>query len=315
LGFDPLGNWIVHDSPTVLRINRSEELTAEFRPTYADGRTFHLPDGLRAAPDGSLWGSDSFALVRLDGTGIVDHVIGDPPSEVQLGDVGSAFIDHTGRILMADQRTNAVHVFDSQGQHLAVCKLDPKTGPHSASLAVAPDLTIHVGSHKFAPNSVRLGHQFFQGVNLFQPASGKRWEVYESVIRLIAEDGTELKQLTRTPDDRWLGLSEDCAVAADGTLVLSTRGRYHLFSPDGEPVRSLEISAPGGNLALSRSHVFAVSSRYVWRTDLETGAIQRVEHGLEDAEQAWPIPAWREELGELWLANPLAKKVLRYRVK
>jgi hypothetical protein len=317
LGVDSEGNWIVYDSPLVSRITRDAELIADFTPSHADGRTFHSPDGFRAAPDGSLWASDGYALVHLDAKGVVDNILGEPPNVWALGEVDGCIIDHTGRILMSDLRTQSVHVFDAEGKLLAICKLDPEDSTDYGRLTVAPDLSIHVGNRRFAPNGVPLGiDAALGGVHRYQPTDGKRWEIHLDVLHLYGSDGTELKQITHSPDGRWLVSSYECAVGPEGMLVLSGRKRYHLFSPDGEPLRSLQIAPPAAaNLALSTSHVFAVSYEHVWRTSLESGEIQRVKHGVEDAEHTTLVPAWREELRELWLANPIAKKVLRYRVK
>jgi hypothetical protein len=322
LGVDPNGNWVVYDSndsPPVTRVTCDAQVTASFAPAYPDGRTIHAPDGLRVAPDGSLWASDSYALVRLDASGVVDRVLGEPPSEVDLGEVTDCFIDPTGRILMEDLRTHAVHVFDSRGQRLAICKLGTKGERGSGCLAVAPDQSIYVGGRKFAPNGVALGYGPLVGVNLFQPASGRRWAIDNEVLHLFESDGTQLKGISRSPDDRWLYTygTTNCAVGADGTLVLSSRRRLHLFSADGEPLRTLEES-PGGSwakLALSKSYVFAVTPSAVWRTNLETGASAKSALEEVDDEGSTLTPAWREDLGELWLANPVAKKVERYRVK
>ncbi|MCK6447707.1 MAG: hypothetical protein L6Q99_15045 [Planctomycetes bacterium] len=331
LGVDPQGNWIVYDfdgAPPVLRVTHDGKLTASFTPMYAEGREFRPPDGLRAAPDGTLWATDGYALVRLNEQGVVDRVLGDAPSDASLGEVEHAFVDHTGRILLADERTHAIHVFDAQGKPTALCKLDPDDVDEDTEIgciAVAPDNSIHVGPladedhpyRGFAASGAPLGNDFFGGTNHFQPASGRRWEVYWDEVHLHAPDGSELEKHLRTPDDRWLTSSDDSAVTADGTLVVAARGRFHVFGPDGKPRVSLDAPWGAGfaRLALSRSHVFASSGEEVWRTDLSSGAISKAKFGPELTDGAVTVPAWREEARELWIVDCTAKKVLRYRVK
>lgn len=331
LGVDPQGNWIVYDfdgAPPVLRVTHDGKLTASFTPRYAEGREFRPPDGLRAAPDGTLWATDGYALVRLNEQGVVDHVLGDAPSDASLGEVEHAFVDHTGRILLADERTHAIHVFDAQGKPAALCKLDPRDVDEDTEIrciAVAPDLSIHVGPladedhpyRGFAASGAPLGKDFFGGTNRFQPATGRRWEVYWDEVHLHAPDGPELEKHLRTPDDRWLTSSDDSAAAADGTLVVAARGRFHVFAPDGKPRVSLDAPWGAGfaRLALSRTHVFASSGEEVWRTDLASGAIAKAKLGSELTDGAVTVPAWREEARELWIVDCTAKRVLRYRVK
>ncbi len=333
LGVDPDGNWVVCDfngTPPILRVTRDGQLSASFEAAYADGRTFSPPDGIRVAPDGSLWASDGFALVRLDASGVVDRVAGDPPAEWDLGEVELTCIDAGGRILLADKRTHAVHVFDSGGRLLTTCKLDPRALDELTELGwitSGRDGSIHVGVAPigdmdrryfgFDANGVALGSESFTGATLFQRSTGRRWQIHAGKIRLYDPDGALLKETSRSPDDRWLTSSEDCAVAADGTLVVESRESYHVYSPDGEPIRSLPIPADRGfaNLTLSKTHVIAVWGADVWRTELATGKTQHATLELVDPSRSAFVPAWREELGELWLADPATKKVRKYRVK
>jgi hypothetical protein len=184
-------------------------------------------------------------------------------------------------------------------------------------------LSIHVGFvvrdqrryRKFSSHGEPLDGEAFGGV--FQQASGRRWQASQGVVRLYASDGTEQKQILHSPDGRWFDYSRTCAVAMDGTLVVQSRDRYHLFSAEGEPIRSLPIPVRTdyANLALSGSHVFATSVASVWRTDLNSGSIQYARLEAAAGNFALLVPAWREEVGELWLVNPSTKQVLRYRVK
>lgn len=332
LAVDADGNWIVGDlqaSPPILRISRDATLTSSFETKHANGAAFRPWGGVRVAPDGSLWTSDSFALLRLSALGVVDHVAGDPPDDDQLGLVQEAHIDHAGRILLVDARTKAVHIFGSDGRRQAICKLpaeDLDGTTRIGWIAVDRELTIYVGPvadeahryRKFAPDGKPLGACALVGVNLFQPASGRLWQLasYEGTVQLFGPDGVELKQLDKGADGRWLDHCRHSAVAMDGTLVVEARESYHVFSPDGEPLRSLPIPAEAriAILALSGSHVFASGAGKLWRTDLETGAIECAELEVSESSR-FLVPAWREELGELWLADLSAKKVLRYRVK
>jgi sugar lactone lactonase YvrE len=331
LAVDGDGNWIVGDllgSPPILRISREAQLTSSFETKHANGAAFRAGGGVRVAPDGSLWTSDGFALMRLSALGVVDHVAGDPPDDDQLGLVQEAHIDHAGRILLVDARTKAVHIFGSDGRRQAVCKLaaDDLDGTTRIGwIAVDRELSTYVGPvadeehryRKFAPNGKPLGACAYLGVNLFQPATGRRWQLasYEGTVQLFSPEGVQLKRIDKGADGRWLDHCRQSAVAMDGTLVVEARESYHVFSPDGEPLRSLPIPTEVrfAILALSKSYVFASGAGKLWRTDLETGAIRCAELEVNESSR-FLVPAWREELGELWLADLVAKKVFRYRV-
>lgn len=330
LGVTPEGNWIVYDfsgSPSVLRISHEGQSTASFTPHFGDGRPFMPKDGIHVAPDGRMWATDGFSLVRLDDSGAVDAIAGEAPDANSLGQVECAFLDSTGRALLADERTHAVHVFDGEGKRVAVCNLAPEdVGEQSevGCIAVGSDGSVHVGLGDysvskyvvFQASGQRLRSDALAGRSLFEPGKSLRWNFLRDGVRLLDAAGAEKKKLLRGFDNRWLDCADEACLAADGSLAVLSRGRLHVFSGEGEPIASVDaVGVPEYSCsAFADTRVFFAYDKSVWCLDLATHSLRKADFGQELTSSAEAI-AWRTEANELWLLDAQAKKVLRYRVQ
>ncbi len=56
-------------------------------------------------------------IFRFDGDGVADSVVGELPKADTIYEPTDAMLDHLGRLLVFDERTSIVHVFDSEGRH------------------------------------------------------------------------------------------------------------------------------------------------------------------------------------------------------
>jgi hypothetical protein len=345
LGVDGEGNWSVYDfdgEPPVLRISHDGALMAGCTPHFADGR--RLGPWIHLAPDGRLWGSDGYALLRLDADGTVDRIVGELPDANTLGEVECAVIDVRGRIALADQRTHAVHVFDPAGAKTAVCNLPAANVTERTRvgcIAIAPGGSVHVGLSDF-PNvasycvfdtaGVSLRDEAVNGECLFQPDGERRWMLDYGGIRLLdvragtAEPGgaegrgdAATPPIARSPDGRWLYSLDSASVAPDGSLAVTSRDGLHIYSPVGEPVRTLPL--PPGEIrrhtymAFTGTRVFLGHIADLWCVDVPSGAVSRTSIASELSANSWTLPFWRPDIGELWIMDQPAKRVLRYREK
>jgi hypothetical protein len=173
---------------------------------------------------------------------------------------------------------------------------------------------------EFDASGRRIGRVAYGGDDFFQPQSDLRWEVYQDEVHLHDASGAELKKLRRTPQNRWISMARGASCAADGSLVVQSGSALHEFSPQGEPIASVEVPpvAFWRNLAFAknpRALVFTASGAIVWCIDLASGEVLKTRVGAElgdgDATRAF----WSIADRELWILDLTAKKVLRYRVK
>jgi sugar lactone lactonase YvrE len=270
LAADVDGGFVVGDSrgeAPIVRMKSDGTVREELSAKYPDGRTSAQLQNVRVDPDGTLWASDGQAILRLDKNGVADRVLGDPPDPDQLDSAWEAAIDARGRIYTAAARTGAVHVFDSTGKHLHVCRPNPTDFP---SLPVDPKLSVAdtgdvylttFGRSRehlhFSPEGKRLGFERLRvegekadglaGQWLPRPGGAGRWVLGFQKIGLANAKGEVTQTIERGADGNWLDSLTEGAVGPDGSLaVLSSpvfrRGmKLHLYDKAGEPVRPVPL--------------------------------------------------------------------------
>jgi hypothetical protein len=244
------------------------------------------------------------------------------------GEVECSFIDPSGRFLLADKSTHAVHVFGSDCRRLAICRLAPtELGQHESvrSIAVSASGNIHVGFGDYAVSKYavfdssgkRIASEKIDGASVFEPGQALRWNIGRETIGLLDRDGLEKKRIARTPSKKWIDLPGSAGVAADGSLAVIVRNGVHVYSPVGEPVASLDlpIGMEYARVALSDRHIFLAWLGEVWSIELATHKAQRAELGGEFTKGSPSCVAWRADSSELWILDERGKRVLRYRVK
>jgi hypothetical protein len=284
---------------------------------------------VRVAPDGTLWATDGEAIVRLDANGVADRVLGSPPDPDQIDSAWATGIDSRGRIYTAAARTGAVHVFDSTGKHLHVCRPNPTDFPDvpvNPKLSVADTGDIYVTTDRtsqylhFSPDGKRHGFERLRAVTdgdedlagrwLPRPGGTGRWVLGYQKIGLADGKGEVTRTIDRQPNGHWLESLAEGAVAPDGSLAVvsgSSFGRVmklHLYDKAGEPVRtvalppSVHVASPlaydGERIAIwadGRLLLLAASGRPV-------GQFRPPQAGPEKAYWRPFLPVGR---GELWL--------------
>lgn len=262
------GGLLVEDFggvPPLHRLSRELALVASFGVRRADGTVLAEYQGnARSAPDGRLWTTDGHQFLRSDDRGRVDLELGSPEDVRELAEPGFVSIDSTaGRILVCDQRSRAVHVFDGDGKLVTLCRPKPEERDRMRfpmGLAVAPDGHVYVAESeyesaalRFAPDGTSLGLVEMGVGNFVFVPGGSGWiGEREGRVEILDEEGKTRLRLDKRPDGNWFRSIEELAAARDGTLavldgpesegflVIGPRALV-LFNPGGEPKAQLAL--------------------------------------------------------------------------
>lgn len=265
------GGLLVHDfngTPPLHRLKLDGSLRSSLSPHFPDGR---VVDGLtrnaRVAPDGRLWATDGRSLLRMNEQGVVDLQVGTKADTDVLAAPSASTIDVFGRVLVQDQTTGAVHVFDGKGKRLFVCRPDPTDFKD-------PDSVVHLSATRergvlaeagdgfdapyveFASDGTRKRKQSF-GDGLGNPVCSPRSDaVYvgkygEGFVRLGDAKRPEVR-FERAPDGYWLEGSEEPAIGPDGSVAVvsslglggATGGRILVLFESGEPAAGHSVQIP-----------------------------------------------------------------------
>lgn len=331
------GGFIVYDfngDPPFVRMKRDGSTRGVLRPRHADGRAIDAHTGLRTAPDGSLWTSDRHSLVRLRDNGVASRIVGAPPDETSLREISAITGDQRGQLYAVDDRTGAVHVFDSDGAKLRVCKparKDFSGNVGSAHVAAASDGTVFLAMEghgaprylRFAPDGKRTGVERMDVDAITQqwhpqPGTTNLLVLGYHTAFLVDRAGKIVRTIVRRPDRGWLDNPADAAFASDGSFAIlagsserfSREQTVSLFTRDAEPISTFPI--PDGFAQLrgfNGAHVSLSTGEDILIFDRRGAAIQSF---------AGPNPRgqWEHFLTrdgrELWVVEFATRKVDRY---
>ena len=334
---DADGGFIVYDfdgDPPFVRMRPDGRTRGVLRPRHADGRAIDAHTGLRAAPDGSLWTSDRHSFVRLRDDGVASRIVGTPPDEASLGQISAIAGDQRGQLYAVDDRTGAVHVFDSDGAKLRVCKParnDFSGNVGSTHVAAADDGTVFLAMENygaprylhFAPDGKRTGIERLKVDAITQewypqPGTANLLVLGYHAAFLVDRSGKIVRKIERRSDRGWLDRPKDAAFASDGSFAIlagsSERSGHeqtiNFFTRDAEPVSMFPL--PDGFAQLrgfNGTHVTLGTEEDILLYDRGGTAIQRF---------AGPNPRgqWDQFLTrdgrELWVVEFATRKVDRY---
>jgi sugar lactone lactonase YvrE len=255
------GLLIEHGKSPLARIDSDGTVRARLAPKYADARTIDTNEA-RIGPDGKIWATDGYCLVRLSDDGTVDRVVGESPQVNQLGAVSTIAIEPKGQIYAMDRRTGAIHVFDRAGKFRHIC---PAQSNDFGGLAWHPAISFGLNGDvyfgpgneieqekcpyaHFGPHGERLKSVVWKGQScLLQPASGHLISLSYHGAALTNQDGKTIRTLPRRADNCWLASPHVAALAADGSFAILT-DQYeqgpptiNLFSAAGDPIRTIPL--------------------------------------------------------------------------
>jgi sugar lactone lactonase YvrE len=334
LAADVDGGFVVGDfngSPPVVRMKPDGRIRQEFTVKFRDGRTSSSMQHVRVGPDGRMWASDGEAILRLDGSGVVDMVWGASPDPGRMANVAAVRVDSRGRIYAVDARSAAVHVFDPDGTPVYLCRPLPEdfaTGAVSIGLDVTDAGHAYLTSLEregeylhFSPEGKRLGFVRLgkeQGSPaiaehwLHRPDGTGRWVLDYDRIRIVDEAGRLARVIERTPEGLWVQSMRHGCVGPDGSLAAINVYPFseerdlsiHLFDPKGEPIRTVKLSPYKdfiSGLAFDGEYVALGSGNQV-ALATAAGRVLGVFHPKEgpNPKTNW-VPFLRPKQKELWL--------------
>lgn len=341
---DDNGGWILHDfngNPPIYRLDAEGKPKSSFTPKYEDGRTFRIVGEVQRAPDGRLWTSDGAALLRLTDDGIVDRVLGRPPTAESLDRIRCMTVDHRNRIYAVDNRSGVVQMFDAAGVRLGSLRPEPtdfQIQEGLGSITVAGDGSVYVqpttmplgankGYLKFDGEGKRVGFEpaISEEVSdewFCRPGGQERLVLGYSRAFLVDKDGKKTATMERRADRKWLENPRDAAVAADGSFVIvaapsswfgGNSQSVTFFSPDGAASRTIELEGPVFPRVAYNGRTAAVAhDEHVWLFDRQTGAAQSFKVPGTTEEKPWYEVYFSADGTELWLRESTATEIQRY---
>lgn len=334
------GTFVIHDfrgSPPVWRLKNDSSLLDHFDPKFSDGRKVEIRD-IRIGPKDSLWASDGQMLVRFDAKGVVDRALGATPGADAVEEAGAVAFGKGGEVYLASSRGGVVRVFDpSSGNLLRTLKPDPGDFGSNTDvnrLVVDGEGDVYVASWsdpylRLKADGTRAGWETQKLDTIkeqwaFQPGTRRRWVAGYHDLWLVDEAGKVVREIRRQPDRRWIAYPEALGVAPDGSLALCASdgmgtgvegSRLNVYSPAGEPVRTIALSngKPYVRLAFEGRRVVitrpVTSGTGLFVANIDDGSLKRLtfdgKNSLPDGR--WE-PAFSPDGRELWLINLIAKE-------
>jgi hypothetical protein len=328
-----LGPWV--------RLDEDGTALGRIRPRRQDGSSDHsLVRNLVVAPDGRLWTHDRHTVMRLAQDCVVELQLGNHALAGSLHEPRASFVDARGRLLVLDGRTNAVHVFDRNGERTLHCVPDPLDFEDRLSmpfLAVGKEGDVHIGerwhSHKkgllrFGARGERLGWaELGEKRVAFRPGTDERWvELYlKEKLALVAPNGNTLATIDRFQDRRWFGRIQDFAVAEDGSVAVLDHARFERgdlpevawFRADGTPNGNRRVRAAAEFMDIRASSAWiavgagSTALQLVRRAD---GALFQFEADVPGSSRSTFDFGFSARDGELWLIQYEPARLHRFKL-
>lgn len=311
-------------SPPFVRINSDGTIRGGFQPKYADGGKFATRGGVKVAPNGRLWTSDGHALLRLNESGIVDLVLGRAPQADELGKIAAFTIDGRGLLYAVDRRTGSIHVFDSDGKFLHVCKTkstDFSKEPSNPPITVTDQGHVYLGLGEFGESAegrylhfsadgTRLGiQQLKTGECYFQPSTGNVLALGRGEAYLVNAGGDTIRTISRRPDGNWLDTLDVVSFAPDGSFAIvakpggsstTTSVTVNVYTKRGEPIHTINLpfrtiksswsSGYSYGIAYDSRHLVATGGGSVVLFDSSGAPLQAFTPAIRTNERTWLQP-------------------------
>ncbi len=242
-------------APAIWRLGRDGRTLAHLELSDPEKLTSgNLERSLRVAPDGGMWSTDGYVFAEIDDDGQVCRIVGEQPRDDQISAPGAAFVDNHGRILVQDERTADVHVFDSAGKPLLVAR------------ALAEDVASASSIRRLgvsANGSLLVEQRFRSSQYLLFSSDGERHGIRELDCELVTccpdreeywgmrghqllrfdSDATIVGVIDRRPDRWFFDEVAEVAVAPDGRIAVVDDAGLALFDCEGAPVKAIRLPA------------------------------------------------------------------------
>lgn len=328
------GTLVVGDfngSPPIWRLKNDGTRIDHLTPRFPDGRRLNVR-GLRLDAKGRIWTDDGSMILRLNGKGVVDRALGDPPDSDAAGKIGALAVSLGGEIYVAASRGGVVRVFGPSGRLLRTLKARPTdfaSDEEIQRLTVDGNGDVYIAGWDgpylhINADGTRVGReqQALDDVKeqwAFQPGTRQRWVAGYKMVWLVDESGEPAREIRRQPDGRWIAHPRDMAVAPDGSLALTANdgmrpsgedgggNRLNFYTPAGEPVRTipLPLDGIGVRVAFNGRRAVVAGDDGLLLADPQDGTLRRLTFGVArpGAERAYWQPAFSPDGSELWLID------------
>ncbi len=326
----PGGGMFVHDfngEPSLWLLTSEGVVRSKFGVADPENMTAgRLERQAQFSPDGILWATDRRVFVQLDEQGVVKKLVGETPAPESLNEPGALAIDGRGHVLVQDERTANVHVFNQDGDLVRLCLAAPEDvelvsiistifASAEGDVFVEGDNYPHHEYIEFNAHGVRQGIREFPAPQVsFAPAGDEFWIANHDGLQLIGSDGTVTKSVARLPNN--LFFIGQVSVAADGSLAFCDSHHLAHYDPGlGESGRLLEVPDKifRGHFAWSgRWGACAFSDPDVYLVDTRDGSY----HHFILPEHIHPRISWEHGFSpdgtELWLVQEKPLTLHRY---
>lgn len=326
---DRKGGFVVYDFNarfSLVRMDAKGRIESQCIPKFSDGRPVKV-HGLQRSPDGRLWVSDGDVLLRLSDNGTVDRILGEEASSDTIYQPSYAVtVGPSGRIYVPDDRTNAVHVFDSDGKKRGVCVPDTTDlsetsyvqhvavsadGNVFVLLDMTDDTYVRFDKHLKRTGRVQLDLDSVTQELYFPPSGPLCWVAgYENVF-LVKDLRNTIRTISRRPDGQWLERLGSLGVAPDGSaavLAWSQSGQVSLntYGPTGDP-RSTYVVPRGwyrlGSVAYDGQSVFFQDHNNVYIIGPNNRCIGSFRLPYDNVGNPWAGPFVTAEGKQLWFVD------------
>jgi hypothetical protein len=319
------GGVLLHDfegNPPLWRVDGRGRVRTPIAISDPEGITAgDLERHAKVAPDGRVWSTDGRLFVGLDAGGTVCRCVGERPRPKQIYEPGAELIDPTGRIVVQDERTANVYVYDGGGGLLSVGEArsgDVEELDWNGRLAISGSGCVYAQRSDewdqylaFGPDGSHGDVRDFDG-NLvtFVPRTEQCWCVRDHRIVRLGTENEILQTIDRRSDGRFFASIEDLAVAPDGRLAVLDGSELALFDAEGEagPILPLPTEQMGSIFTYADKLAYAGRWAAIGDWDPEVLLVDTTDGSLHHFEVT-PVPpedtAWRfgfsGDGSELWL--------------
>ncbi len=313
------GGVLIHEfdgEPPIWRLDREGRTRSSFATSDSGGITAgNLERNLRVAPDGRLWSTDGRVFVQLDASGVVERCVGAGAEEDVLHEPGAALVDPLGRIVVQDERTANVFVFDAGGRRTLVGRARPEQIESASStgrLGIDARGSVFVEQDyldsrylMFDAQGENHGYRELVGERVsFRPGIERYWGFRDHQLLGFDADSAIVAVIDRRPDRRFFHEVKDFAVAAGGKFAVSDESGLALFDAGGEPLAS--VSLPRWHLMRNLAYSGRWAALSSWAPELllvdtATSKPYRFTHELRTIpDSSWHV-GFSPDGRELWL--------------
>ncbi len=324
------GGFIVGDfdgKPPFVWMRANGTVREQFNPKFIDGRAVSANRSMHVAPDGNLWCSDGHAILKLNAKRTVTTILGVAAKPGSLTNISDVLGDSQGRLYAKDERTGALHQFDSEGRKLRVFNpgKDPAAIHERMTVAAANERTAELAKKLERSGYIRIAKDgtvslakklgFDSVMESWFPRNNDMFALTYEAAYFVGSDGKKLRTITRRADRNWLANPDGAAVAGDGSFAITSK-QYDerdsfvtFFSAAGEPLHTASLQGFMQLSGYNGKHAVFLRKGETLITDNRGKPVQRFS-GVE-ADWSWGQFLTRDGR-ELWVIEYASRKVTRY---